>query len=240
MGDALAQHGLHQRGRRPTACRHPPAPSCTPASENQFPPGRSSRWWTRAVNRGSSMPRSCRKRRFGRPSDGVGDRLVGHQERLAAGHRAAVLADHLGQVLDVRQVADGKIADDFVGGAVGQHQHVARLTGVLRQFRHPIDEGHHHRQQGDDGGEGQRGHDGRFPTDGQIAEVVAQRDLADAPSNSSRMPTAIAESVRIIMPPSRTRWPLSRPAPTRRERSCPTGRPVRRWPAPTTARRAES
>ena len=120
------------------AAGRPPEPSagasCTPASENQLPPGRSSRLWTRAVNRGSSMPRSCRKRRFGRPSEAFGDRLVGHQEGFAAGHRAAVLADHVGQVLDVRQVADGEIADDFVGGAVGQHQHVARLAGLLRQF----------------------------------------------------------------------------------------------------------
>ena len=43
---------------------------------------------------------------FRPPVGRVGHRLVGHQKRLAAGHRPAVFADHVGQVLDFRQVAD--------------------------------------------------------------------------------------------------------------------------------------
>ena len=179
MGHALAQHGLHQRRRRPTARavrrRFLHAGLGEPVSARQklemVDPGGQPRVFNAA---------ELQEAAFRPPVRGARDRLVGHQEGFAAGHRAAVLADHLGQVFDVRQVADGEIADDFIGGAVGQHQHVARLTGLLRQFVHAAHKGHHHGQQGDDGREGQRGHDGRFPTDGQIAEVVAQRDLADA------------------------------------------------------------
>ena len=156
LGDAFAQHGLNQRGRGgvllPAARRRPRRPprrtNARPAAVRGCGPP--------AVNCGSSMPRTCRKRRFGRPPAESGSGLRHDQIRFAAGHRPAVLANDQRQVLDLRKVADREIADDLVGGAVGEHDHVARLAGLFGEPVHPVDEGHHHDQQADDGGEGQR------------------------------------------------------------------------------------
>ena len=86
---------------------------------------------------------------------------------------------HRRKVLDFAQITAGQVAEGLVGRAVGQDEHIARLARLLGQFLHAVDKRHHHGQQGDHGGEGQRGHQSCLPAHGQVSEVVAQRNLAD-------------------------------------------------------------
>ena len=70
------------------------------------------------------------------------------------------------------------------------------VAGGLRQPVHAVDEGQHDGQQGDDQGEGQRRHGGGLPAHGEVAEVVAERHLAQRKSNASST-AAAAESIRM-------------------------------------------
>ena len=70
-------------------------------------------------------------------------RLVDDQVGLAAGQRGAIAAEDSGLVLDVAHVGRRQIAEDLVGGAVGEDDDVFRVAGGVGQAVHAVDESEH-------------------------------------------------------------------------------------------------
>ena len=64
-----------------------------------------------------------------------------------------------------------------------------------RQPVHAVDEGQHHGQQGDDEREGQGGHQRGLPPHAQVAEVVAQRNLAQQQDSPTTRRTAATDGI---------------------------------------------
>jgi hypothetical protein len=115
------------------------------------------------------------------------DRLIHHDVRLPANERPALpVAQHARLALDIGRVVVAEVAEELVGGAVGEHDHVARLPAAVGEAIHAVDKGEHPDEQGDDDGERRRGEQRDRPAHHQVAQVVADRHLAHRRENEDQ------------------------------------------------------
>src|SRR5262249_18283669 len=97
----------------------------------------------------------------------------------AAKRLPLVIYRDLGLAIDVAGVAETKGAERFVIGAVGQDDHIAGMTAVFRDLIGAVSERAQHWPKSDYQRESQRHQERHAPADQQIANIVAERNLAN-------------------------------------------------------------
>ncbi len=89
-----------------------------------------------------------------------------------------LIAQHAPLQGDIGGVGIAQIAHEFVRYAVGQHDHIAGLAALFAELRHAVDESEHHDQQRHDQRKRQHREQRGSPANGQVSQVVAERNFA--------------------------------------------------------------
>ncbi len=193
----------------------------------------------RAVSSASSTPRTCKRRRFGRPSTspGTGWLATKNVSRLAIGRPFSrstsgrfSISDRSPTVrlLMISSVAPSESTNTLPGRPVPLVSRCMPLTKAIITVNKAM----------------------TAVNASAVKIVVFQRTVRlrtlyrkgtlPTAKSPARITPAIINRVRTITPPWKTPRPPGHFAPTRPAESCPTARPVRPVPVPTTVRRRES